>query len=156
MLPIHIEQLATLADTYLWRTCKAVDHKLRLHAVTPFRSTRFHSLSSAVPATSRTPGLPSVELWLSSNCGYVPQTSELAADLITRMLDPNPKTRLDAAGVMRHPWVRRGLDPDLAALNNHLILARAGLTADELPGGCLNTIEVPSLGCWCMFLLRTG
>ena len=57
------------------------------------------------------------------------------------MLDPNPETRLDAAGVVAHPWFRCGLDPELAGLNNRLILARAGLTAEKLTSGCLNTAE---------------
>jgi hypothetical protein len=44
-----------------------------------------------------------------------------------------------------HPWFRRGLDPELAGLNNRLILARAGLTAERLSSGCLNTAEARPL-----------
>ena len=62
------------------------------------------------------------------------------------MLDPNPETRLDAAGVVAHPWFRRRLDPELAGLNNRLILARAGLTTEAVPSGCLNSAEVCASG----------
>ncbi len=58
------------------------------------------------------------------------------------MLDPNPETRLTAAGVVAHPWFRRGLDRGLAGLNSRLILAQAGLTAEEVPSGCMNSAEV--------------
>ena len=99
----------------------------------------FHVVTE-VPATPQRSFLGSVsESFHHARCQ---QTSDLAADLIARMLDPNPATRPDAAGVVAHPWFRRGLDPGLAGLNSRLILAGAGLTAEELPGGCLNSAEV--------------
>ena len=58
------------------------------------------------------------------------------------MLDPNPETRLTAAGVVAHPWFRHGLDQELAGLNSRLILARAGLTAEDVPSSCMNSAEV--------------
>ena len=62
------------------------------------------------------------------------------------MLDPNPETRLTAAHVVAHPWFRRGLAPELAGLNNRLILARAGLTAEDVPTSCMNSAEVRCSG----------
>ncbi|URE48065.1 CBL-interacting serine threonine-protein kinase 11, partial [Musa troglodytarum] len=59
--------------------------------------------------------------------------------LISRLLDPNPATRISVDGILRDPWFARGFDPDqLAALvdpNNSKIPRRIG-------GGELNAFDL--------------
>jgi hypothetical protein len=44
--------------------------------------------------------------------------------LVRRMLDPDASSRISMTEVLAHPWYRVGLPPELAALNDRLLVER--------------------------------
>jgi len=55
----------------------------------------------------------------------VPELSPEAQHLIHHIFRPNPAERCTTEDIMAHPWFTRNLDPNLAALNDRLMAAKA-------------------------------
>ncbi|KAK3256591.1 Calcium-dependent protein kinase 25, partial [Cymbomonas tetramitiformis] len=74
-----------------------------------------------------------------------PSISEGARDLLSRLLDRNPKTRLTAFEALDHPWVREGgnapdaaLDGDFPAQPSRALLPRGAKNSSASASGKLN------------------
>lgn len=59
---------------------------------------------------------------LSKKYNRIEGISEGCADLIDRLLEPNPSDRISITEVMQHPWFKEDLHVDLAEFNDKILL----------------------------------
>lgn len=61
-----------------------------------------------------------------------PFLTKECAELLTRLLDPNPETRISIPEIIRHPWHKIGLPPEAENMNDVYLTAPHGTAqADE-------------------------
>ena len=62
------------------------------------------------------------------------------ADLIGRMLTPDPAKRITLRQILRHPWVAAGMPAQLTRLNETLISRVGAVPCDELDPCCCDAL----------------
>ncbi|KAL9659768.1 hypothetical protein QQ045_024577 [Rhodiola kirilowii] len=84
--------------------------------------------------------------------------------LLSKMLDPNPKTRISVSAIMEHPWFRKGLDLDADHLKANAesapvtadVLSKASGTSDQCAESKVDKSKLNHLNAFDIISLSPG
>lgn len=70
------------------------------------------------------------------------QASEGVRDIMHRMLNPNPKERINVQEIMQHPWFMTDLPAGVTELNETLLATAAAAEVDDYDASCYGSEQV--------------